>query len=87
VPTGFTPNRNGVNDVLRPILYNVAELRYFKVYNRWGQLVFQTSEKGKGWDGTLKGNRQPAETYSWIVECTDRDGNPVKESGRSVLIR
>lgn len=87
VPTAFTPNRNGANDVLRPILYNIKELRYFKVFNRWGQEIFQTREKGKGWDGTLKGLPQPTETYSWILECVDNNGNMIRQSGRSLLIR
>ena len=87
VPTAFTPNKNGENDVLRPILYNITELRYFKVYNRWGQEVFQTKEMGKGWDGTLKGSAQPSETYSWILECIGKNGEIIKESGRSLLIR
>jgi gliding motility-associated-like protein len=87
VPTAFTPNQNNANDVLRPLLYNVKELRYFRVYNRWGQEVFQTNQAGKGWDGTLKGVRQPAETYSWTLECIDMKGNIIKQSGRSLLIR
>jgi gliding motility-associated-like protein len=87
VPTAFTPNKNGENDVLRPILYNIASLRYFKVYNRWGQVVFETNEMGKGWDGTIKGSLQPTETYSWILQCTDNNGNVIKKSGRSLLIR
>ncbi|RYZ61834.1 MAG: T9SS type B sorting domain-containing protein, partial [Chitinophagaceae bacterium] len=87
VPTAFTPNRNNANDVLRPVLYNIASLSYFKVYNRWGQLVFETTEMGKGWDGTIKGNLQPTETYSWILQCTDNNGNVIKKSGRSLLIR
>jgi gliding motility-associated-like protein len=87
VPTGFTPNKNGANDVLRPLLYNIASLNYFKVYNRWGQLVFQTNEMGKGWNGTINGVQQPTETYTWLLECTDNDGNVIKKSGRSLLIR
>lgn len=87
VPTAFTPNKNGANDVLRPILYNIMELKYFKVYNRWGQEVFQTNEAGKGWDGTLKGSPQPSETYSWILECVGKNGDVIKQSGRSLLIR
>lgn len=87
VPTAFTPNKNGTNDVLRPLLYNVAELRYFKVYNRWGQQVFETATQGKGWDGAIQGAQQPAETYSWILECTGLNGETIKQSGRSLLIR
>ncbi|QEC56098.1 T9SS type B sorting domain-containing protein [Flavisolibacter ginsenosidimutans] len=87
VPTAFTPNRNGVNDVLRPIFYNVTSLHYFKVYNRWGQQVFETATPGKGWDGNKDGVPQPAETYSWILEAVGKNGEIIKASGRSVLIR
>jgi gliding motility-associated-like protein len=87
VPTAFSPNKNNANDVLRPILHKIRELRYFRVYNRWGQLVFQTSEPGKGWDGVLNGKPQPTETFSWMFECIDVNGNTIKKSGRSILIR
>lgn len=87
VPTAFTPNRNGMNDVLRPIFYNITTLTYFKVYNRWGQQVFATATAGKGWDGTKDGIPQPPETYSWILECVGKNGEVVKQSGRSLLIR
>jgi gliding motility-associated-like protein len=62
-------------------------LKYFKVYNRWGQLVFETNTIGSGWDGTIKEVKQPVETYSWILECTDIRGNKLKKSGKSLLIR
>jgi gliding motility-associated-like protein len=68
-------------------MFNIQELVYFKVFNRWGQMVFQTNEIGKGWDGTLKGVPQPTETYTWILQCIDVDGNIIKQSGRSLLIR
>jgi trimeric autotransporter adhesin len=87
VPTAFTPNKNGSNDVLRPILNGIRELRYFKVFNRWGQEVFKTNVTGTGWDGTIKGFNQPSETYSWVLECVDNSGNIIKRSGRSLLIR
>lgn len=87
VPTAFTPNRNGENDVLMPYFLNVRQLVLFKVFNRWGQQVFQTNIIGEGWDGTIKGVLQPAETYSWVLECIDFDGKVIKQSGRSLLIR
>lgn len=87
VPTAFTPNRNGANDVLRPIFYNVTTLHYFKVYNRWGQLVYETTAVGKGWDGNKEGVPQPADAYTWILECVGKNGDIIKASGRSVLIR
>jgi gliding motility-associated-like protein len=87
VPTAFTPNGNGQNDRLRPVLFNIPKLTYFKVFNRWGQLVFQTSQMGEGWDGTLKGKEQPSESYRWILECVDANGNTIKRSGTSLLIK
>lgn len=87
VPTAFTPNKNGANDALRPLLHNIASLQYFEVYNRWGQKVFRTKEIGEGWDGTINGISQPGDTYSWLLQCTDLDGNVIKQSGRSLLIR
>jgi trimeric autotransporter adhesin len=87
VPTAFTPDGNGENDVLMPYFINIRQLVQFKVYNRWGQQVFQTNSIGQGWNGTLKGTPQPAETYSWILECIDNDGKVIRQSGRSILIR
>jgi len=87
VPTAFTPNRNGANDVMRPILYNISELRLFKVFNRWGQVVYETKLMGAGWDGTIKGTLQPSDTYTWIVEAIGKNGVIVKESGKCLLIR
>ena len=87
VPSAFTPNSNNANDYLRPIMNNIRQLTYFKVFNRWGQLVFQTNTIGSGWDGTLKGIQQPTETYTWTLECVDMDGNIIRQSGRSILIR
>ena len=62
-------------------------MKYFKIYNRWGQQVYNTNVPGNGWDGTIKGAPQPAETYSWILECIDKTGETIKLSGRSLLIR
>jgi len=87
VPTGFTPNSNGRNDLLRPMLINFSSIKYFRVYNRWGKLVYQTSSIGAGWDGRINGVPQPTETYSWIFEGQDNSGKTVKTSGKTVLIR
>jgi gliding motility-associated-like protein len=87
VPTAFTPNDNNANDKLQPYFLNVSELHFFKVYNRWGQLVFETNTIGKGWDGNIKGVRQPTETYTWVLECVDARGKTIKKSGKTLLIR
>ncbi len=87
VPTAFTPDNNNKNDYLQSYLLNIRELAYFKVYNRWGQLVFQTITIGKGWDGNIQGVKQPGETYTWILACIDIGGKVIKQNGRSLLVR
>ena len=55
VPTAFTPNGDGRNDVFRPVVYGIAVEYNFIVYNRWGQKVFISNTPGEGWDGTISG--------------------------------
>jgi len=87
VPKAFAPNGNGKNDVLRPILVKIPTINFFRVYNRWGQMIYQTNIIGEGWDGTFKGVAQPIETYSWVFEGIDYKGDKVRASGKSTLIR
>ena len=60
---------------------------YFRVYNRWGQMVFETTMSGKGWDGRVAGKEQATSTYVWIVKGTDYTGKMVVEKGTVTLIR
>jgi gliding motility-associated-like protein len=87
LPTGFSPNGDGHNDQLIPRLVGIDKLKYFRVYDRWGQLLFQTDQIGKGWDGTFKGVKQPLETYAWVAEGVAVDGSVIKRSGTSILLR
>jgi gliding motility-associated-like protein len=87
VPEAFTPNQDNTNDQLRPYFKNVTELKYFKVFNRWGQMVFQTNKIDEGWTGDLKGQPQPSETYSWMLEYINHEGKTVRESGTTILVR
>lgn len=89
VPKAFSPNGNGTNDRLYPILVGIRELYYFRIYNRWGNLLFQTNSGNPalGWDGTFRGALQPVETYTWTVEGIDVDGIIIKKSGNTLLIR
>ena len=77
---------NGINDVLRP-LGNLMTLDYFRVFNRWGALLYQTNEWGVGWDGKYKGMAQPAETYTWVLSAKTSDGQTLKLSGKTLIIR
>ncbi|SFP99915.1 PKD domain-containing protein [Parafilimonas terrae] len=87
VPTGFTPNHDGLNDVEKPILVGIKSFKYFGVYNRWGQRVFFTEQQGKGWDGTWNGTPQPAGTYVFIALGTDYTNKEILRKGTFVLIR
>jgi gliding motility-associated-like protein len=87
MPSGFTPNADGHNDVIRPILAGIKQLVYFRVYNRWGQLVFSTSEANKGWDGTLGGLQQSTQNYVYMVQAIDYTGKVIVKRGNFVLIR
>ncbi|HEX8609348.1 MAG TPA: gliding motility-associated C-terminal domain-containing protein, partial [Pedobacter sp.] len=75
------------NDVLRPIPVNIKEITNFQVYNRNGELVFQTRKHGEGWDGVFRGKPQPGGVYVWIFGGIDSYGNKVTAKGTSVLIR
>jgi gliding motility-associated-like protein len=87
VPSGFTPNGDFKNDILKPILVGMQSLTYFRVYNRWGQLLFQTSQIGRGWDGTVSGTPQQSGTFVYMAEAVDYLGNTVFRKGTVVLIR
>jgi gliding motility-associated-like protein len=87
VPTGFTPNGDGLNDVLKPIAVGIERIEYFRVYNRWGQLVFSTTINGQGWNGEIGGKPQTTNTYVWMVKGVDYTGKPVFQKGTATLIR
>jgi gliding motility-associated-like protein len=87
VPNAFTPNRDGKNDLLRPIAVGMARIDYFQIFNRWGQLVFRTSTNEHGWDGTIAGKVQPSGTYVWVVKAVDYTGAPYMQRGTLVLLR
>jgi gliding motility-associated-like protein len=87
VPTAFTPNHDGLNDVLKPVLIGVKQLKYFRVFNRWGQLIFETKTSDRGWDGKLSGVLQSSQLVVWIAEGIGVDGRVYSRKGSTVLIR
>lgn len=87
VPSAFTPNGDGLNDIFKPILVGIKELKFFSIYNRYGQLIYTTSKMGDGWNGTLKGTKQPIGNYVWMAEAVDFMGNTLKRQGYCVLIQ
>lgn len=87
VPTAFSPNGDGVNDELKPIALGMKSLKYFKIYNRLGNLVFQTTQLNKGWDGVYKGNPQDPAAYVWLAQGETYKGELITKKGSAVLIR
>lgn len=87
VPTAFTPNGDGLNDIIQPIAVGVKQINYFSIYNRWGQLVFTTTVNGKGWDGKIAGVLQGSNGYVWHVEAIDYTGKKIFLKGTTTLIR
>ncbi|OSZ80657.1 hypothetical protein CAP36_05230 [Chitinophagaceae bacterium IBVUCB2] len=88
VPTGFTPNNDGLNDFFRPNNAIKADNYEFKVYNRWGQLVFSTNNWQDKWDGRINGELQTTGVYVWMLKYTHRDtGKAIFQKGTVTLIR
>ena len=87
VPNAFTPNGDGKNDYLYPLNAYFATDLEFLVYNRYGQLVFETRDWTRKWDGTIGGKPQPTGTFLWTLRFTDASGKKVFLKGTSVLIR
>ncbi|HEX2536466.1 MAG TPA: PKD domain-containing protein [Chitinophagaceae bacterium] len=87
VPTGFTPNGDSRNDRFYPIAVGMSRIEYFRVYNRWGELVFSTTVNGHGWDGRINGKDQGSGTFVWLVKAVDYLGKPYFSKGTVTLIR
>lgn len=87
VPTAFSPNGDGLNDVFRPIPIGMKSLDVFRVFNRWGQMVYSGTDAKLGWDGTFGGRGQDAGTYVWYAEGVDYENHTIKRKGYVVLVR
>jgi len=88
VPTAFTPNGDGLNDYLYPLNAFKADNLVFQVFNRQGQMVFETHDWTQKWDGRIQGHAAPAGVYAWFLQYTDRDsGKKFFQKGTSILIR
>ena len=82
----FSPNGDGVNDILRVRGLNLLELE-LKIFDRWGELVFETTDQSIGWDGTFKGKEVDPDVYVYHLRviCFDEQENLIK--GNITLIR
>jgi gliding motility-associated-like protein len=86
VPSAFTPNGDGINDVLYVKGGPFTELE-FRIYNEWGNLIFSSGSQNIGWDGTYKSKLQPQGRYVWTIACTTIDGSHYSTAGDITIIR
>lgn len=86
VVSAFTPNGDGINDRAVVIGYGVAKLT-FRIYNRWGQLMFESADERVGWDGKFNGKLQPMDAYGYTLDAEMVSGERIRKSGSITLIR
>ncbi|HTL82993.1 MAG TPA: T9SS type B sorting domain-containing protein, partial [Bacteroidia bacterium] len=70
IPNTFTPNGNGLNDIFMPAILG-ADKYHFMIFDRWGNLIFETNDVNVGWDGRFKGHRCEEDVYVWRITYTD----------------
>lgn len=87
VPNVFSPNGDGINDKLFINLAGVKQLHYFRVFNRYGKIVFETIDATTGWDGRFNNTLMPMDTYVWMVEVIDSLGRATIKTGNVTLLR
>jgi gliding motility-associated-like protein len=86
-PDAFSPNGDANNDVFDLKTKNIREIKEFKIYNRWGNLVFETTQMDVGWDGTVKGKIQNIDTYAFYVRAITVHGYETEKKGNFMLIK
>ncbi len=86
IPTAFSPNGDGANDILYVRGKNVKEM-LLRIYNRWGQVVFESDDLKKGWDGVFAGQEAPVEAYAYVLTGIFGSGNTFHKKGNITLLR
>ena len=86
VPNAFTPGKPGNNSVIKVMGFGIGIMDW-KIYNRWGQLVFESTNKEDGWDGTYKGTLQPMDVYTYTLDVQYTDDKLYRKTGDITLIR
>jgi gliding motility-associated-like protein len=86
VPNAFTPGRFGRNSYISVVGFGIAKMNW-RIYNRWGQLVFETNNRKVGWDGMYKGKAQPMDVYAYTLDVEFSDGRKLRKTGDITLIR
>jgi gliding motility-associated-like protein len=92
LPNAFSPNGDGLNDTWGIKVFGIVKLSYLRIFNRWGQVVFERSnfyanDPASGWDGLLKGNKLPSDVYTFIIEVICDNNDLVSQAGNVTLVR
>lgn len=87
LPSAFSPNGDGENETFGILRAGELEIEIFKIYNRWGNIVFETTDKNEEWDGTRNGKEQNIGTYIYYVKGTNKKGETVEIKGNFTLLR
>jgi len=87
VPNTFTPNNDGLNDVLYVRGAGLRELEYFRIFDRWGNMIFETHNISEGWDGTFGGKKADLATYVYVLRGICSSGSVIDMSGNVTLVR
>jgi gliding motility-associated-like protein len=87
VPNTFTPNNDGLNDRLYVRGNGLSQLEYFRIFDRWGRMVFQTQNIAEGWDGTTGGKPDDINTYVYVLKAVCSSGEEVSLQGNVTLLR
>lgn len=86
LPTAFTPNKDGLNDILKPYLIGIKELIYFRIFNRYGEEVFSSKNMSDGWDGKFKGIQQEG-SFVWVLSAMDFINKIYVQKGTVTIVR
>ncbi|MCW3463320.1 PKD domain-containing protein [Chitinophaga nivalis] len=87
VPNAFSPNGDGLNDIFRPLPVGIVKMNFFRVFDRWGKLLYSSTAYLKGWDGTVNGQIAGVGTYVWVVEGLDINNRTVIRKGTVTLVK
>ncbi len=86
VPNAFTPGRGNKSSIVKVAGFGIDKMTW-RIYNRWGQKVFETTNRNQGWDGTFGGKLQPMDVYTYTLDVVFTDGRPLRKTGDITLIR
>ena len=86
IPNAFSPNGDGINDIFKPRGFGISQFD-MRIYNRWGQLVFESNDISQGWDGRFRGVLQPVDVYAYVVTISFSDGTSDTRTGSVTLLR